>query len=522
MNALVGVLLRFRKDDIAFICDVEQMFHSFFVNPKAKTFCDSCGSKEALSSPGVANFCLHETAKAGREEFGDEAADFLLKDFYVDDGLKSAPNLDHAVKLIKENQAVCAAKNLRLQKFASNSKKVLEAIPKGDRAKDLKDLDLRHDALPFQRSLGNYWCIESDTPGFRIELKDKPLTGRGILSTTSSVYDPLGIVSPVILAGKQLLQILCQQNVGWDDPVPDDIAQKWERWRSELPLLEKVKIDRCVKPPGFGIPVKAEVHSFSDGSDDGLGQVSYLRLVNARGEVHVSFLMAKSRVGPLKAISIPRMELTASVISVNVADMLKSELNYKDLKCAFYTDSEIVIGYINNNARRFHVYVGNRVQYIRDRTDPVQWNHIRGKDNPADEASRSMSAKELLNNCRWLRDPDMLWEADVPFFSEPRYLTELADDDMEVRTGPKIEDQASEAQATTLLRKGAEVKPPQPIHMYIERFWTWHKAKLWITAIRHGIRRLRERVLSKKTTPKETDSHERTVPELQEAEKLII
>jgi hypothetical protein len=132
---------------------------------------------------------------------------------------------------------MCASANLRLHKFASNRREVLEALPANDRAKDLKDIDLRHDVLPIQRSLGTFWCIESDTLGFRIELKDKPATRRGILSMISSVYDPLGIVSPVILVGKQILQDLCNQNVDWDDPLHDDILTRWERWRNELPLL---------------------------------------------------------------------------------------------------------------------------------------------------------------------------------------------------------------------------------------------------------------------------------------------
>ena len=127
---------------------------------------------------------------------------------------------------------------LRLHKFASNLKDVLEALPKDDQAKDLKDLDLRHDTLPFQRSLGTFWCIESDTLGFCIELKDKLLLRRGILSTISSVYDPLGIVSPVILCGKLILQDLCRQNVDWDDPVLEKILPRSERWRNKLPLLE--------------------------------------------------------------------------------------------------------------------------------------------------------------------------------------------------------------------------------------------------------------------------------------------
>ena len=110
---------------------------------------------------------------------------------------------------------MCASANLRLHKFASNRREVLESLPVDDRAKDLKDIDLRHDVLPVQRSLGTFWWIESDTLGFRIELKDKPATRRGILSTICSVYDPLGIVAPVILVGKQILQDLCSQNVDW-------------------------------------------------------------------------------------------------------------------------------------------------------------------------------------------------------------------------------------------------------------------------------------------------------------------
>jgi hypothetical protein len=111
-------------------------------------------------------------------------------------------------------------------------------------------------------------------------LKDKPATRRGILSTISSVYDPLGIVSPVILVGKQILQDLCHQNVDWDDPLHDDILMRWERWRNELPLLEKVKLPRCLKPPEFRDPAEIEIHSFADASEKGIGEVSYLRRVN--------------------------------------------------------------------------------------------------------------------------------------------------------------------------------------------------------------------------------------------------
>ena len=354
----------------------------------------------AASSPGVANFCLHQTAETHRKEFGDIASDFLLRDFYVDDGFKSVPTAQQTLQLINDSQTMCAKDNLRLHKFASNCKEVLEVLPANNRAKDLKDLDLRHDPMPVQRSLGF---------GFRIELRDKPVTRRRILLAISSVYDPLGAVSPVILNGKQILQALCRQNVIWDDPIPTDILPLWEKWRTELPLIEKLKFPRCLKPSEFGDPVKTEIHSFSDASDNGIGQISYVRMINQRNKVHVSFLMAKSRVAPIKPISIPRLELTAAVVSVNVTRMLKSELDVDNIQCYYYTDSEIVIGYINNDVRHFHVYVGNHVQHIRDRSSPEEWFHVPGKGNPADEASRGLTAKELIQSKRWFKGPSFLW-----------------------------------------------------------------------------------------------------------------
>ena len=106
----------------------------------------------AISSPAVANYCLHKTAEDGRAQFGDKAADFLRRNCYVDDGLTSVPTVPEAIKLIEDSQALCTSAKLGLHKFASNRKDVLEALPKDDRAKDLKDLDLRHEALPIQRS----------------------------------------------------------------------------------------------------------------------------------------------------------------------------------------------------------------------------------------------------------------------------------------------------------------------------------------------------------------------------------
>ena len=250
---------------------------------------------------------------------------------------------------------------MRLHKFISTSKEVIAKIAPEDRAKGVKDLDLHSDILPIERALGVQWCVESDTFQFRIVLQDKPLTRRGILSTVSSVYDPLGFLTPVILTGRQILQSLCRDKSDWDDPVPEPLRHKWERWRSSLQHLEKLKIQRCYKPPTFGNVTSVRLHHFSQASDHGYGQCSYLRLTDDTGQVHCSFVMGKARVTPLKPVTIPPLELTAALLSVRVSASLREELEYEQITEVFYTDSQVVLGYIKNDAGRFHVFMANRV-----------------------------------------------------------------------------------------------------------------------------------------------------------------
>ena len=173
-------------------------------------------------------------------------------------------------------------------------------------------------------------------------------------------------------------------------------------------------IARCVKPPSIGEPVVTELHSFSDASDVGLGQVTYLRLVNNSNQVHVSFLMGKVHVAPLKPMPTPRRELTAAVISANVASMLSRKLKYKDPVEVFYTDSSVVLGsFVTKQAKCFHTYVGNRVHHIHDRSKPQQWHSVGSTSNPADIASRGTTTKQLSERKLWSKGPSFLWEKDM-------------------------------------------------------------------------------------------------------------
>lgn len=201
---------------------------------------------------------------------------------------------------------------------------MLSSIPETERAKEIKNLDLDHDALPIERVQGVQWCIQLDALKFKINLKDRPLTRRGILSVVSSVYDPL-LLAPVVLSAKKILQNLFRQRIGWDDTVPDYIMQEWMSWIQDLHNLEDFQTDRCFKPTDFGAVTSAQLHHFADACEDGYGTVSYLLLHNSHGQVHCGFMMGKARVAPIKPVTIPRMELTATMAS-RMETMWRKEL----------------------------------------------------------------------------------------------------------------------------------------------------------------------------------------------------
>ena len=158
------------------------------------------------------------------------------------------------------------------------------------------------------------WCVEADTFTFNICLRTRPFTRRGLLSVIGSVFDPLGFVVPFILNATQILQDLCCITLRWDDEIPSEYRSSWEKWLADVPKLLSFSICRSVLPEAFGPAVSSQLHHFSDASKAAYCSVSYLRLVHEEGRVHCSFLFAKSRLAPLKSVSIPRLELSACYV----------------------------------------------------------------------------------------------------------------------------------------------------------------------------------------------------------------
>ena len=308
----------------------------------------------------------------------------MNKNFYVDDCLKSVESERIAIELVPKLSELLMKGGFHLTKWLCNSPSVLATIPESERASSVKELGCED--MPTERALGVRWNLESDTFGFKVKLKDKPPTRRGMLSMVSSVYDPFGFVSPFVLPAKAVLQDLCRRGLSWDEAIPEESLKCWKEWLFELPRLEEFSIDRCLKPYGFGKVCTCQLHHFSDASQIGYGAVTYLRLVDEGGQVHCAFLMAKSRLAPLKSISIPRLELSAATVSVRLDKMIRRELELSVDESVFWTDSTSVLKYIANSNTRFHTFVANRVSQILDGSTPVQWRHVPTKLNPADDA----------------------------------------------------------------------------------------------------------------------------------------
>lgn len=130
----------------------------------------------------------------------------------------------------------------------------------------------------------------------------------------------------------------------------------------------------------------------------------------------VSFVIGKSRLAPMKAISIPRLELAAAALAVKLAQLVKKELQC-DLPVCFYTDSMIVLYSIRNESKRFPVFVANRISLIREYSSQDQWQHVPSELNPADDATRGLTPEQLLTS-KWLSGPNFL-KSGVEEWSEP-------------------------------------------------------------------------------------------------------
>lgn len=469
-STLVGVLTRFRKEPIVLMSDIKAMFHQvrvpeedadllrFLWWPNGDLNEDMAEYRVvvhlfgATSSPSCVNFALRKCAEDNKELFSQQVFETIMHSFYVDDLLTSVASEQEAISLCDDLRTICARGGFHLTKWISNSRGVLASIPEKERAKEVKDLDLDQDVLPVERALGVRWCVQSDTFKFNITFQDRPLTRRGILSTVGSFYDPLGILAPVIFTAKRILQDLCRKGLGWDDPIPASASEEWTNWMKNLQLLEDFHIRRCLKPPNFGEATVAQLHHFADASEEGYGTVTYLMLTNQQGQVHSAFIMGKSRVAPLKPVTIPRMELTAAVMAARMDWLWRRELRLQLQDSVFWSDSTTVLKYLKNETSRFRVFVANRISEILKMSNPSQWRYVPTADNPADLASRGLRTELFLKSEAWISGPSFLIQPEEAWPVNPESLGELPSGDPEVKvSGAVVSMEQEENDAVTRL-----------------------------------------------------------------------
>lgn len=416
MNSLLGIHLRFRIGRIAMTSDVSDMFCRVYTLPKdtdclrflfnekfddePKTYAMQTHVFGAKCSPTCAMYALRRCALDNAHCFSSLSVETFLRDFYVDDFMHSTDSVNQAVQLSKDVIEVAASGGFVLTKWVSNSRDVLKVAENTDGVVAEVDLDL-HDE-PVSRVLGVRWKVKDDVFYFKVSDKVSSLPGtkRGILSLVSSIFDPMGFLSPFIIRARMFIQSLWSSTLGWDDALYPDLLKCWNSWLSELSELDQISIDRKYWPSDFQ-PVSISLHCFGDSSERAFAACCYIRSVNSSGQIHVSLFMARTRVAPVGkgTLTLPRLELQAAVLCARlVCDIIK-ELESRVLveDVTYWSDSLTVLRYLSNDEKRFKTFVANRVAEVRSCSKPCQWRYCQSEVNPADLATRGQTLSQFLS-----------------------------------------------------------------------------------------------------------------------------
>ena len=294
----------------------------------------------------------------------------------------------------------------RLTKWQSNSPKVIQQVPEAERVASSTEAPVQ------QRVLGLIWDISNDQLSLQPVNKALKYTKRGNLSFISTIFDPLGILVPFILEAKLLVKELWRLKLDWDDPIPQNLISRFDKWSSSIHLISEVQVPRWFGRSEASLAV--QLHLFADASTKAFGAVAYLRILNL-DTVTTCFVMGKSRLAPIKPVIIPKLELQAAVTAVRLKESILNNLPMKIDETVFWTDSATVLKYIRNKDKRFPVYVMHRVNEIKTHSAIDNWRHVPGDLDVADECTRS-SLTVRSTSSKWLTGPAFLSEPFLPVF----------------------------------------------------------------------------------------------------------
>ncbi|XP_055921052.1 uncharacterized protein LOC129952483 [Eupeodes corollae] len=284
--------------------------------------------------------------------------------------------------------------------------------------------------------LGLRWCPSKDCFSYKVSLSQPTsCTKRRILSDASRVFDPLGFLAPVVVAIKIFFQDLWREKVGWDDDVPQELEKRWTTIRDELHLVESILIPRVM----WSNRTNKELHAFCDASLDAYAAVVYCRSVDTNGNVTVSIVAAKSRVAPIKVLSLPKLELCGALLLTKLVDKIKTSLQEANIRVFAWTDSSIVLHWLSTAPKKWSVFVANRTSEIQSSIPFKSWNHVRSVHNPADVASRGIPPSLLSSTDIWWQGPCWLKKQPTEWPVSHYNVNDIPCDILEQRKSTKVQ-----------------------------------------------------------------------------------
>jgi hypothetical protein len=240
---------------------------------------------------------------------------------------------------------------------------------------------------------------------------------RIILKHTASIFDPIGLISPFIVQARLIVQDCFQAKLGWDDPVPEPILERWKQFTDEVKNLSRFTLPRCLEPQ----PAKATIHVFCDASVKAYAAAAYY-VAQTEDHVHSTLIMSKTKVAPLAKTTIPRLELLGAVEATKIARTITSTINIPPEDVHFWTDNQCVLAWIRTRTKSLKTYVANRIELIQERTLKDNWRYVPTDLNPADIASRGETITELARSDLWKSGPDFILRPMDAWPESPAYL----------------------------------------------------------------------------------------------------
>nr|CAH7758019.1 unnamed protein product [Callosobruchus chinensis] len=418
---LLAILLSFRFHEIILSSDIKMMYRMVLINPDQRHFqkiiwrespdqpmsvfqLNTVTYYGTASGSFLAIRSLFQVAYEVEDEF-PEIAKIICTHMYVDDLLTGAKSVDHAQQICSQIYEILNFRGFQLRKWRSNFPEAIRQFPDTSESKSLEfSLNKEHEFKTF----GLSWNSENDSLKYKIH-PHKPtsekITKRIIISKIASIFDPLGLLSPCIILAKIILKKLWLEKLTWDESLPHNLHHRWLEFSSQMNLLNSLHIPQKVTCDNA---VKFELHAFSDSSEQAYGACVFIKSLNAKGDCSVNLLCAKSKVAPLKTITMPRLELCAALTLARMVSKISEsvEINFDKIYC--WSDSSIVLAWLKTSPSLLKPFVDSRVEEIQKLTESFIWKHVPTKDNPADLLSRGVRPEAILDCTLWWFGPTWL------------------------------------------------------------------------------------------------------------------